>query len=483
MNLNNKRIFIAPHTPRTTMFKSEIEKSFKNIHFLGYIDKVKEDKDLFKLQDVVHKEYDYILILSQNHFDAIYKEYRAILPKRKLIKVDIKNEKYLFFNHMDILRTQVHKLPESLKKMFFKKLVQYFDSRQRKSIVFLNKSFISTNNKALYTYCVQKGLEVVCLIDNQEQFDELKSRGLNVCKLYTVLSYYHLAKAKIVIQDQGNSNALLPFLSQKQKTLQMWHGIPLKRMNLLVGHIYDYFISTSKYVNDTSLSAVIQAKEYLDFGYPRNDLLLKEHDALDLLFYDKALYELSQIKKTIVYMPTHRESSSSVGSRNKNLIPIEFKKLNEKMQSLNAHFIIKFHPFVMQFYEDIKNSNEYSHIHFHSIQGDIYPLLKYTDILVTDYSSIYFDFLLLNKPIIFFDYDYDEYSSNMKGFVYDYEKCAPGEKVQTYEALELSLEKILIDEKDMFEDQRLEVRGKFFKFTDEQSSYRVVTNIINQIGT
>ncbi|WP_419766226.1 MAG: CDP-glycerol glycerophosphotransferase family protein [Arcobacter sp.] len=478
MNLNNKKVFIAPHTPRTTMFKSELKNSCKDIHILGFIDKIKEDEGIYKLNDIVSKEYDYILILSQNHFDSIYKDYKKLLPAKKLIKVDIKNNKYLFFNYVDILKENIKKIPVKIKFFIFEKLVKYFDKKDRKKIVFLNKSFISTNNKALYVYCIENKLDVMLLIDNEEQYKILKKNNLPVARLNSLSSFFYLASAKMVIQDQGNSNYLLPFLSVKQKTIQIWHGIPLKRMNLLVGHVYDYFVGTSKYVNDTSLSAVIQAKEYTDYGYPRNDLLLKDHSKLDLLFCDEELYELSEKEKTIVYMPTHRESSSGIG-QNKNLVPIDFKRLNKKMKELDTYFIVKFHPFVMQFYEDIKNSDEYSNIKFHSIQGDIYPLLKYADILITDYSSIYFDFLLLDKPIIFFDYDYEEYSSNMNGFVYDYDTCAPGKKVQNEDGLYEQIEEVLKG-KDTFKNERETVLDKFFTYKDENSSSRIMKRLNNE---
>ena len=478
MNLNNKKVFIAPHTPRTTMFKSELEDSYKDINILGFIDKVKEDEGIYKLNDIVSKDYDYILILSQNYFDSIYKEYKEVLPANKLIKVDIKNNKYLFFNYIDIFKQNIKKVPEKIKFFIFEKFVKYFDKRDRKKIVFLNKAFISTNNKTLYVYCIEQKLDVTLIVDNEEQYEVLKKNNLPVARLNSLQSFFYLASAKMVIQDQGNSNYLLPFLSVKQKTIQIWHGIPLKRMNLLVGHVYDYFIGTSKYVNDTSLSAVIQAKEYTDYGYPRNDLLLKEHIKLDLIFCDEELYELSKKEKTVVYMPTHRESSSGIG-HNKNLVPIDFRKLNKKMKELDAYFIVKFHPFVMQFYEDIKNSNEYSNIKFHSIQGDIYPLLKYTDILITDYSSIYFDFLLIDKPIIFFDYDYEEYSSNMNGFVYDYETCAPGKKVQDEDRLYTEIEEVLKG-KDSYIVQREDVLNKFFTYKDDNSSSRIMKRLNNE---
>ncbi len=144
------------------------------------------------------------------------------------------------------------------------------------------------------------------------------------------------------------------------------------------------------------------------------------------------------------------------------------------MKKQNAFFILKLHPFVSKLYE---NKN-FSNIVFYESQSDIYPILKYTDILITDYSSVYFDFLLIDKPIVFFDYDYEEYSSNMNGFVYDYEENAPGDKVKTQIELEKSIEEIL-NEKDLFKEQRIHVLKKFFKYVDCNSSDRIKDIMIN----
>ena len=150
---------------------------------------------------------------------------------------------------------------------------------------------------------------------------------------------------------------------------------------------------------------VVQAKKHLNLGYPRNDLLLKEHEKLDLLFVNLEIYNLAKENKVIVYMPTHRESEPSFGNKSVKELPLDLEKLNDFMKKQNAFFILKLHPFVSKLYE---NKN-FSNIVFYESQSDIYPVLKYTDILITDYSSVYFDFLLIDKPIIFFDYDYEEY--------------------------------------------------------------------------
>ena len=483
LNLENKKVFIAPHTPRTTMFKNDLLEKYENIKIIGFIDKTKEADNIQKIENIYQFKYDYILILSLNHFDAIYEDYIKLINPSKLLKVTIKNENYFFINSSEIRKEKRQNLPQKFKEKSLKLLNIILDtlSFKRKKYVFLSKSFIGTNNKMLYLESLNHKLDSIILTDNKEQFKILKKYNLPVCKLNSLKAYYHLALANIVIQDQGNSNNLLKFLSKKQKTLQLWHGIPLKRMNRLTDVMYDYFTSPSKYVNETSLNAVIPSKKQFETGYPRNDLLIKEHNKLDLLFCDVFLYKFSKNEKTIVYMPTHRESSSGIDKNVTRLIPLDFLQLNRCMIELNTYFIVKLHPFVMQFYEDIKNSKEFSNVLFYPIEGDIYPLLKYTDILVTDYSSVYFDYLLLNRPIIFFDYDYEEYSENMGGFVYDYETFTPGIKVQNQQKLEDALQTLIKYNTDNFGKQRELLLQQFFTHCNALSSNRIIQEVMGNL--
>lgn len=471
MDLNHKKIYIAPHTPKTTMLKRALEKNYPHIIFLGFLDKTKKGEDIFTIETILKELFDYILIFSPNHFDSIYNDYKNHNLERKVIKVEIIENKYCLFSYDELQKMKQKQIPNLIKKFIYKQAVSFFNlfHTTKKQIVFISQSFLGTNNKMLYLACLKNNLDAILLTDNENHLDILKKNQLPCANLNSLYAYYCLSKAKTIVQDQGNSNHLLSLLNPLQTTIQLWHGLPLKRMNKLPDVMYDYHISTSDFVNDTSLSDVIPAKKHLDLGYPRNDLLLKEHEPMDLLLVDLNIYTLAKENKIIVYMPTHRESEPSFENQSKKELPLNLTKLNDFMQKHHIFFILKLHPFVSKLY---KNEN-FSHILFYEPQSDIYPILKYTDILITDYSSVYYDFLLLNRPIVFFDYDCEEYSSNMNGFVYDYEENAPGKKVKTQTQLEESLEKILYEE-DVFKEQRQNILNKFFTYQDQGSSQRII---------
>jgi len=476
MDLNYKKIYIAPHTPKTTMFKKKLKKEYPHILILGFLDKAKKGEDIFKIESIKKEAFDYILLFSPNHFDSIYNDYLNHNIQKRVIKVDTIENKYRFFSYSEIKKLRQKQIPNLIKKFIYKKLILFFNffHTRRKQIIFISQSFLGTNNKMLYLTCIKNNLDVVILTDNKKHLKELKKNTLPFARLNSLYAYYCLSKAKIIIQDQGNSNHLLPFLSHHQITIQLWHGLPLKRMNKLDSIVYDYHISTSDFINQTSLGEVIQAKHHLELGYPRNDLLLKKHDSFDLLLVDMSIYHLAKKNKIVVYMPTHRESEPSFASQSIKKLPLDLEKLNDFMQRENIYFILKLHPFVSKLYE---NKN-FSNILFYDSQSDIYPVLKYTDILITDYSSVYFDFLLLGRPIIFFDYDKEEYEANINGFVYNYEEFTPGEHVKNQQNLLSVLKKVIHQQNDEFKLQREELLKKLYTFKDAKSSQRICKELL-----
>jgi CDP-glycerol glycerophosphotransferase len=105
--------------------------------------------------------------------------------------------------------------------------------------------------------------------------------------------------------------------------------------------------------------------------------------------------------------------------------------------------------------------------------SDAYPLLKDVDLLVTDYSSIFFDFLLLDRPVVFFSYDLRSYLSDDRQMYFDYDSMTPGPKVQTTSAL-LGAVSEAISGKDEWKQERERVRNLVFAHTDGNSASRLL---------
>ena len=468
------------------MFAKTFNDTFPSATILGFIDKVKTGENIVKLNHVVPTSFDFVFIVSPNYFPSIHAEQKNMLPSRKIVKVDVVNNCYEFLGRTEILAQKLKNIPQRVLLSYLKFCVDLLKifSIKPTYIAFVSKSFVGNNLKALLVESSSQKDNTILLTDNENQREEFAKIGVETKKLHSLSGFWTLARAQKIVQDQGDFTHPLNLLLPKQEKIQMWHGVPLKRLNRLFGITYDWMISTSDYVNESSLKGVIDAKNYSNLGYPRNDLLLKDHSVRDLVLCDRDLYNrakdafIKNKQKVIVYMPTHRESATSIGKAPSPLIPLDFESLNTFCSENNVLMVVKLHPFVMQFQSDFSPPEGYSNVVFHSAQGDIYPLLKYTDVLVTDYSSIYFDFLLLDRPIVFYDYDYEEYSSNMGGFFYNYEENAPGEHAHNQDLLHGTILDS-VNFPDKYSDARLQCRKKFFTYNDAKSSERILKQILN----
>ena len=468
------------------MFAKTFNYTFPSATILGFIDKVKTGENIVTLKHAVSTSFDYVLIVSPNYFSSIHAEQKKVLPSRKIVKVDVVNNCYEFLGRTEILTQKLKDIPQKILLSYLKfcvALLKIFSIKPT-HIAFVSKLFVGNNLKALLVESSANKNNTILLTDNESQRYEFSKIGVSTKKLHSFSGFWALARAQKIVQDQGDFTHPLNLLLSKQEKIQMWHGVPLKRLNRLFGITYDWMISTSDYVNESSLKGVIDAKNYSNLGYPRNDLLLKDHSVRDLVLCDRELYGraknafVAKKQKVIVYMPTHRESATSIGKAPPPLMPLDFGSLNIFCAENNFLMVVKLHPFVMQFQSDFSPPEGYSNVYFHTAQGDIYPLLKYTDVLVTDYSSIYFDFLLLDRPIVFYDYDYEEYSSNMRGFFYNYEENAPGLKVKTQSDMQEAILQSLNDE-DSFAEKRGQVSNRFHTHKDENSSNRIIDAILH----
>jgi CDP-glycerol glycerophosphotransferase (TagB/SpsB family) len=99
------------------------------------------------------------------------------------------------------------------------------------------------------------------------------------------------------------------------------------------------------------------------------------------------------------------------------------------------------------------------------------------EILITDYSGVYFDFLLLNRPIIFYPYDYGYYKNSNRGFLLNYAKNTAGKKVYNITDLKKELLNILIGN-DNYKKERIKMKKRFFKYIDGRSSERLTTQLL-----
>src|SRR5690606_20456698 len=104
--------------------------------------------------------------------------------------------------------------------------------------------------------------------------------------------------------------------------------------------------------------------------------------------------------------------------------------------------------------------------------ADAYPLMQYVDCMVTDYSSIYMDFILLDRPVVFFPYDLDAYVAG-RGLQHEYDEVSPGPKCHNQSELQQILREVLVEGRDAWASQRDHVRRQFYRYQDGRSCERL----------
>ena len=187
---------------------------------------------------------------------------------------------------------------------------------------------------------------------------------------------------------------------------------------------YNYMISPSAFTTEVFQSAFkIDRARLIETGYPRNDILsnYKEHD-LDVI---KSKLKIPKDKKVILYAPTWRDNSYNLKGYTFKL-KVDFKKWQE---ILGDDYVVIFKPHYLIVNDfDLESVKDF--VYFVDPKEDISNLYLIADILVTDYSSVFFDYAILKRPIYFYMYDLDSYRDELRGFYLDIYHELPGEVIE-----------------------------------------------------
>ena len=243
--------------------------------------------------------------------------------------------------------------------------------------------------------------------------------------------YYSISKYWI-------SNSMVPVHIEKrpeQIYVQTWHGTPLKKLRYDIevnggalndvedirkrndqdARRFDYFISpsafaTEKFTSAFNLRGLNKEDVMIEEGYPRNDFLFTYTDN-DVKSIKEKLH-LPSDKKVILYAPTFRDDQHQSGVGYTYNLELDFDKLQKE---IGTEYIILFrtHYFVSNMFD----FNKYAgFIYDVSSYDDINHLYVISDLLITDYSSVFFDYANLKRPILFYMYDLENYQNNLRDF-------------------------------------------------------------------
>ena len=361
------------------------------------------------------------------------------------------------------------------------------------------------NPRYLYLYVSQNkeklNIRPIWISHNKEIVDFLRSRKYEAYYYHSLKGIYYALVGKVYIYDNYSKDINF-WQSGGALKVNLWHGIPLKKIQ--ADNIFDryrhpknilervrnyprnlsdekknhYVLTTSEFLRPI-FSSAFRTNNVLISGYPRNDRLRSKKLKNPLTKVERKDIEVirnytmkNSKAKMVYYMPTFRDSET------KFFDIVDLDKLQRFLRQNNILLCAKLHPKskLKDRFNEIKEEN----ILVIDADADPYVFLERADILITDYSSIYFDYLLMDRPIIFFDYDLREYLSESREMYFDYDEFTPGEKAKTQESLEQAIIHAL-DNTDEYKYKytmaRRIIANKVFDNIDSNSAKRLTEDI------
>jgi CDP-glycerol glycerophosphotransferase (TagB/SpsB family) len=314
--------------------------------------------------------------------------------------------------------------------------------------------------------------------------------GREASRFPSLNSIWFLARCGCVVVDEAAwFRQMRYFLLIRAKVVQLWHGIPIKRieldhwrheigrykwaswppllwLRLVIYRIngrwprYAAVIATSSYYRDSVFAQAFLARHFPVTGYPRNDFAQSlPVESRDLAWSNVDSAVKSRLstwrtlgRKLVLVAPTFRDS----GSVPMQLDPATLLAIDAFAAIHGVEFLFKFHP-------SERNADHVSGRHFHvcARDSDVYPLLPYTVALVTDFSSISMDYLLLDRPLLFLIPSDDDYASNNRELQFDPRTMMPGPVVPDWPSMLTALLDAWAH--DEYVQARAELRRKAFE--------------------
>jgi CDP-glycerol glycerophosphotransferase len=229
-----------------------------------------------------------------------------------------------------------------------------------------------------------------------------------------------------------------------QVYLQTWHGTPLKRIGFDVPRpqfasgatyldhlardvaMWDLLLSPNPFSTPIMRRAFRFDGEICEYGYPRNDVLSRP-DSAEVAATVRRRLGLPDGKRAVLYAPTWRDNQFYASGRYRFDLRLD---LERAWQALGDEFVVLVRGH-HQMADDVPDTVHPGFAVNVTRYPDISELYLVSDVLLTDYSSVMFDYASTGRPVLFFTYDLEDYRDNLRGFYFDFEREAPGPLLAT----------------------------------------------------
>ncbi len=288
--------------------------------------------------------------------------------------------------------------------------------------------------------------------DNNYQFEYIKKEDRKLVKKpgllkgkisFFIVKPYHLATSAFVLLD----NTFLPMayihFPKRVRVVQLWHGTgTIKRFgqDVNTGQLKKLEYYANSRITHLIVNSEQSKKEYAgSFGVAEDRIYVYGLPRTDLFFDERLKEERKRAffkqhpqlvgKKLVLYAPTLRDQELEQPR-----LALDTKKVIENLPK-DYVLLLRLHPFVMEMYQRDEQYKRAIGENVVSMSGypDINTLLLVADYLITDYSSVIFEYCLLKKPMLFYAYDLEEFSDQGRGFYRPYKKFVPGPITETTE--------------------------------------------------
>lgn len=362
---------------------------------------------------------------------------------------------------------------------------------KKKQISVYGRRMLNDNSKAILDFLINNQYnlkyKIRLIIDPKVYHEEYKDKyNVNIITGSTK-SLWTLFRSNYIFHSHGMTKcSFIP--SKRQIIFNLWHGSPLKNIGIRGGSYWvpqtdSYFLCASPFMAQINKRCFLLKDKQVFLGSnPRNDLMFHKTT-------NPFIQELKEDKKLILFMPTFRRSNELQRTDSSCDIPIlnstNIIDVDTLLKNENVLLVIKPHPYQEQitFLHDLKLSNikilYNKDLEKHKLS--LYELLGHSDALISDYSSVFFDYLLLNKPIGFAIDDINSYSENRGYTVNNPLELMPGPKMTNIDDL-IHFVHDVVSENDEYLEERRKVNSLCNSFVSPDGCKRILDflNITNE---
>ncbi len=355
---------------------------------------------------------------------------------------------------------------------------------QKNTISFYGRKMLSDNTKALLDFIIHNGYNkkyrINIIVSDKHLARNYESIYNTSIVTSPVKSVFTMLKSQVIFHSHGMTKC--SFIPKKnQIVFNLWHGSPLKSIGILAGadlhsETDTYFLCASPMFADINKRCFNLKDSQIFIGSnPRNQLLYNKPTKIKSIFGDKRL---------ITFLPTFRNSNKLNRIDSDISFPLidssNIEIINQQLKKLNISLIIKPHPYqnkisISSF--DYENITIITDSDLDKMGISLYELLGYSVALISDYSSVYFDYLLLDRPIAFVIEDFEKYKSRRGFTVENPIEYMPGPKIKDTEDLIQFLE----DCNNGIDTYKQE-RDKINKMANSYSGINACERILEHLG-